>query len=325
MLKWTSKLVGCLAAAAMALAGGGALAQSDYPTRPITFVVPYAAGGATDVAVRVIAEAMAKDVGQNIVVVNKAGGGATIAAKSVAEAAPDGYTVLVAVAANLITNPIILDNVGYDPIADFEPVSLLSANPVILVSSKESGFTTLGEVIEAAKADPGVIPVASYGIGTPSHLAIELLEAQAGIDLIHIPFNGGAPAQTALMGGHVPLMMNILPSEVEPLKAGEVVGLAIGQMKESAFAPGVPTFSEAGVKDFEALTFFGLVVPAGTPGEIVERLNAAAQTALTDENVVATLTRQGMAIWPTTAEGFGEMIATETTKWAPIIKAAGLK
>lgn len=318
MSLFNRRTFGGLVLAALALVPA-AWAQENYPTRPVTLVVPYNAGGGTDTATRIIAKAMAENLGQNVIVSNKAGGGATIGAKIVAGADPDGYTILIGVAANLITNPALLENVGYDPIEDFSPVSLLSANPMILVASKDAGFSNLGDVIAAAKEQPGVIPVASYGQGTPSHLAIELLQEQAGIELIHVPFGGSAPAQAALLGGHVPLMMDFLPSEVKALEAGQVVGIAIGQMEESEFAVGVGTFAEAGLKDFEALTFFGLVAPAGTPKAVVDRLNEAVQFAMNDAEVKAALSKQGFATSANSPADFAIFIERETNRWAPIL------
>lgn len=319
-----SRIGPVFALAASILAMGSAQAQATYPAGPINLVVPYAAGGGTDIAVRVIARRMAQDLGQSVVIHNVAGGGAMIGARQVARAAPDGYHVLVAVAANIITNPILTKDPGYDPIKDFAPITLLSTNPMILVAAKGSGMRTLADVVARAKASPGKLSIASYGSGTPSHLAIELLQTVAGIDVIHVPYKGAAPAMVDVLGGHIPLMMDFLPGQIQTLANGDVVGLAVGQKQRSPLAPDVPTFGEAGLSEFEALTWFGLVAPAGTPAHAIDRLNKAAREALADPGVQADLRKQGMTVQPTSPQEMSAFFKSEYEKWETVIRRANI-
>lgn len=320
----TGRRILSLFALSLAALSGASWAQSGYPTKSITVVMPYAAGGPTDVAVRAVVKSMADDLKQTIVVDNKPGGGALIGSQLVAKAQPDGYTLLAGVVASLVTNPLMRPKPPYNPLTAFEPVSLIAANPLLLVASKSSGINSLADLVRKAKEQPGALAVASYGVGTPSHLAIDLLKSTAGIDLTHVPYNGSAPAMIDLRGGRVPLLMDILPSQVKTLESGEVVGLALGQKSRSGLAPGVPTFGEAGVKDFEALTWFGLVAPAGTPREVIERLNKSMRFALADPATVQALKTLGMEARPTSPQEFRELIKGDMDKWGAVIKRGNI-
>lgn len=315
-------------AAALALLGfahGSASAQDAYPSRQITVVMPYAAGGPTDVAARVIVRRMAEDLKQPMVVENKPGGGAMLGAQSVARARPDGYTLLAAVLASLVTNPLLQVKPPYDPNTAFEPISMMSANPLVLVASKSSGIRSFQDFVAKAKAEPGKLTVASYGQGTPSHLAIELLKASAGIDVIHVPYNGSAPAMLDVRGGRVAAMMDILPSQVKTLETGDVVGLALGQKTRSSLVPSVPTFGEVGVAAFEALTWFGLVAPAGTPKAIVDRLNESVRVALKDPATVQALNTMGMEPRWTTPQEYRDTVRADHAKWSAVIRRANIE
>ena len=302
------------------------MAQVAFPIRPITWVVPYAAGGATDVLVRIIARKLTEDLGQSVVVNNKPGGGTMIAAQFVARAPADGYTLLAAVVANMATAPLLsLSPAGYDPIKDFDAISLITSNPLLLVASKSSNINKLSDLLRMAKEKPGQLAIASYGQGTPSHLGIELLKVAAGIDVIHVPYKGAAPALVDLLGGRVPLMMDILPSHIKTLERGDVVGLAIGQKTRSALAPRVPTFQEEGVAGLDATTWVGVVGPAGMPKEAIDRLNLAFRRALADPQVIESLLTQGMPALHTPAQEFNTMIKSDYAKWSGIIKAANIK
>ncbi len=302
----------------------GASAQA-WPERPITLVMPYVAGGATDVGVRDVARKMSELLGQPIVVDNKPGASATIGAQFVARAKPDGYTLLAAVVANMVTSPLTMPNVGYDPLA-FEPVSVFSVNPIVLVASKQSGIKSYADLVARARAKPGDLAVASYGLNTPSHLAIELLKSSANIELNHIPYNGSAPAVVDLLGGNVPLLMDILPSHIKTMENGQVVGIAVGQATRSPLAPQLPTFKEAGLPNFEATTWFGMVAPAGTPPAIIAKLNEAARRALDDPALQASMLARGTVPKSSaTAKEFGEFIRAEHTRWRAVIDKAGLR
>jgi tripartite-type tricarboxylate transporter receptor subunit TctC len=302
------------------------MAQVAFPNRPITWVVPYAAGGATDVLVRIIARKLTEDLGQSVVVNNKPGGGTMIAAQFVARAPADGYTLLAAVVANMATAPLLsLSPAGYDPIKDFDSISLITSNPLLLVASKSSNINKLSDLLRLAKEKPGQLAIASYGQGTPSHLGIELLKVAAGIDVIHVPYKGSAPALVDLLGGRVPLMMDILPSHIKTLERGDVVGLAVGQKTRSALAPRIPTFQEEGVAGLDATTWVGVVGPAGMPKEAVDRLNLAFRRALADPQVIESLLTQGMPALHTSVQDFNIMIKSDYAKWSGIIKAANIK
>jgi tripartite-type tricarboxylate transporter receptor subunit TctC len=303
-----------------------ASAQTGFPNRPITWVVPYAAGGATDVLVRIIARKLSDDLGQAVVVNNKPGGGTMIGAQFVARAPADGYTLLAAVVANMATAPLLsAAPAGYDPVKDFDAISLITSNPLLLVASKSSQINKLADVLRLAREKPGQLAIASYGQGTPSHLGIELLKVSTGIDVIHVPYKGAAPALVDLLGGRVPLMMDILPSHIKTMERTEVVGLAIGQKGRSALAPKVPTFHEEGVAGIDATTWVGVVAPAGTPRQAIERLNQAFRRALAEPQVIESLTQQGMPAQHSTPQEFSAMIQSDYAKWAGVIKSANIK
>jgi len=302
------------------------LAQGTFPNRPVTWVVPYAAGGATDVLVRIIARKLSDDLGQPVVVSNKPGAGTMIGAQFVAKAPADGYTLLAAVVANMATAPLLSATpVGYDPVKDFDAISLITSNPLLLVASKSSQITKLADVLRMAKEKPGHLAIASYGEGTPSHLGIELLKVGAGIDVIHVPYKGSAPALVDLLGGRVPLLMDILPSHIKTMERGEVVGLAVGQKARSPLSPKVPTFQEGGVAGLDATTWVGVVAPKGTPKEVIERLNHAFRRAMAEPQVIESLTLQGMPAQYSSALEFGAMIKEDYAKWAGVIKSANIK
>jgi len=295
-------------------------AQDSYPAKQITVVLPYAAGGPTDVAVRVIVKRMSEELKQSVVVENKPGGGAIIGSTAVARANPDGYTLLTGVLASLVTNPLLRSKPPYDADTAFEPISMIAANPLVLVASKTSGIQNFKDFIGRARAEPGKIAVASYGVGTPSHLAIELLKSSAGIDVIHVPYNGSAPAMVDVRGGRIPALMDILPSQIKTIEAGEVVGLALGQGMRSSLAPMVPTFAEIGVVDFEALTWFGLVAPAKTPQVIISQLNRVMRVALNDPLTQKALNNMGMEPRWTTPQEYRDTIRGDINKWRDVIK-----
>lgn len=297
----------------------------NYPSRTISIVMPYVAGGATDAGYRDLAKVMTQDLGQPVIIENKPGAGTLLAAQYVANAKPDGYTLLASVVANMVTSPLLMANPSYSPIKDFAPISMVSTNPLVLVASKSSGITSLADLIAKAKAKPGEIAIASYGHGTPSHLAIELLKTTAKIDVIHVPYNGSAAAMIDLRGGRVPVVMDILPSHVQTIANGDVVGLAIAQKKRSEIVPSVPTFQEAGLPGFEALTWMALSAPAGTPKEAVARMNEAVKKASADPGYQAAMRARGMPVTPSSPEEMGALIRNETAKWEAVIKNASIK
>ena len=299
--------------------------SQTWPDKPIVLIVPFAGGGATDIAVREIASKMSLDLKQSIIVENKPGAGSMLGAQIAARAKPDGYTLLTATGANMITGPLLSSVQIFNPATDIIPVAMLSVNPLVLVASKSSGIKSLAELIALAKDKPGQIAIGSYGVGTPPHLAIELLKIRMGIDVIHVPYNGSAPAMIDLKGGRIPVLMDFLPSQVLNITTGEVVGLAIGQNKRSALVPDVPTFEQAGLSGLEITTFFGLAAPIGTPRDVIMRINTAAKHALSDPALQKSVAARGLTLSYSTPEGFAESLKTETAQAASIINAADIK
>ena len=300
-------------------------ARADWPERPISLLMPYVAGGATDIAVREIARKMSDDLRQPIIVENKPGAGTMLAAQMVARAKPDGYTLLVTTGANMITGPMLAKTPIFDPEKDITPVALLSVNPLVLVASKASGITSLSGLIAQAKARPGQLAIGSYGVGTPPHLAIELMKMRFGIDIIHVPYNGSNPAMIDLRGGRIPLLMDFLPSQVRTITDGEVVGLAIGQKTRSTLVPQVPTFDEAGMAGMEITTFFGIAAPVGTAPAILERISEAARRALEDPGLRQSAESRGLTLVHANPAAFAQALQRERALAATIIKTAGIE
>jgi tripartite-type tricarboxylate transporter receptor subunit TctC len=268
---------------------------------------------------------MSENLGQPIVIENKPGAGSMLGAQIVARAKPDGYTLLTATGANMITGPLLTTNQIFTPDKDIQPIAMLSVNPLVLVASNESGIKSLADLIAKAKAKPGQLAIGSYGIGTPPHLAIELLKMRVGIDVIHVPYNGSAPAMVDLRGGRIPVLMDFLPSQVKSISDREVVGLAIGQNKRSDLVPDVPTFDQAGLTGLEITTFFALAGPVGIPKEIVKRINEAARWALSDPALQKSMASRGLTLAHSTPEGFEEALKKETAQAKLIIQSAGIK
>jgi len=227
--------------------------------------------------------------------------------------------------AGMVTGPMLQSAPPYDPLTDFAPVSLVSVNPLILVAAPSSRIENLSQAVTLAKAKPKEVMVASYGSGTPSHLAIELLNATAKIELTHVPYNGTAPALIDVYGGRVPLMFDVLVSVMPNVRAGKLVAVALAQRTRSALAPEVPTFAEAGLADFEAITWVGIAAPAKTPKEIVGRLNDALRQILADPGMKERLTSQGGELRWTTPEEFADLIRSDNAKWKRVIAEAGIK
>jgi tripartite-type tricarboxylate transporter receptor subunit TctC len=271
-----------VALAAFALAAPLAQAQ-DYPSRPITLVVPYAAGGGNDAMARIVADHMGKTLGWQIVIENRGGAGGTIATRAVAKAAPDGYTLVLGGTGTLAVNPSLYANVGYDPRKDFAPVGLIATSALVILVHPGVEAKTVPELIALAKREPGKLNYASAGVGSGIHLAAELFASMAGVKLAHVPYKGSGPALNDLLGGHVQIYFSSLPPAVGMRSEGKVRALAVTGPKRSAVFPDLPTVAEDGLPGYEAVLHYGIVAPAGTPGAIVDRLNAALREALAAE------------------------------------------
>jgi tripartite-type tricarboxylate transporter receptor subunit TctC len=302
---------------------GPSLAQGTYPERPITLVVPFPAGGSTDLVARVVAERMGKELGQSIIVENRGGAGGNIGSAAVAKADPDGYTILMGTVATHALNPALYRKMPYDAVADFAPVALLVVVPNVLVVNPDFPAKNVQELIALLKAKPGEYSYASSGNGTPLHLSGELFKSMAGVDMVHIPYKGAGPALIDVMGGHVPIMFDNLPSSTEHIRAGKMRGLAVTTAERAPSMPDLPTIAESGLPGYETYTWNALFAPAGTPKDVIDRLNAAANAAVADPDVQAKLKDVGAVPKGSTPEELASHVQAELAKWAPVVKASG--
>jgi tripartite-type tricarboxylate transporter receptor subunit TctC len=313
-----------LSAAGVLLATALAGAQ-DYPTRSITLVVPYSAGGGNDVMGRLVADHMSKTLGRQIVVENRGGAGGTIATRYVAKAAPDGYTLAIGGTGTLAINPSLYANVGYDPRKDFAPVGLIATSALVILVHPKVAARSVKELIALAKKEPGKLNYASAGPGSGIHLGTELFASMAGIKLAHVPYRGTSPALNDLLGGHVDIYFSSLPPAVGIAAQGKVRALAVTGLERSHVFPDLPTVAEAGVPGYEAVLHYGIVAPAGTPPPILAKLNAALRKALDAPEIAAALIKTGASAMASTPEEYAADIDREETKWSRIVKAVGIK
>ena len=313
-----------LAAVLSAALAGPAVAQ-DYPTRPITLVVPYAAGGGNDVMARTVADTMSRVLGQQIVVENRAGAGGTIATRQVAKSAPDGYTLVIGGTGTLAVNPTLYGNVGYDPRKDFAPVGLIGTSALIVLVHPSIPARSIRELIDLAKQEPGKLNYASAGVGSGIHLGTVLFEHMADVKLTHVPYRGTGPALTDLLGGHVAVYFSSLPSAVGIVKDGKVRALGVTGSKRSPVFPDVPTVAEAGLPEYEAVLHYGIAAPAGTPRPIVDKLNAALRTAVAAPETQQRMATEGTEPLASTPEEYAADIDREETKWSAIVRQSGAK
>ncbi|WP_342239204.1 Bug family tripartite tricarboxylate transporter substrate binding protein [Inquilinus sp. OTU3971] len=310
-------------AACFALPAGMASAADAFPSRTVTLVVPFAAGGSTDLIARIIAEKMTEDLGQTVIVENKAGAGGNIGADAVAKADPDGYTILMGTIATHALNPAVMKQMPYDPVKDFAPVSLLVLVPNVLEVNPELPVKTVQELIALLKSKPGEYSYASSGIGTPLHLSGELFKSLAGVDMIHVPYRGAGPALNDVVANQVPIMFDNLPSSTAFIKAGTLRALAVTTKTRSASFPDLPTMEEAGVPGYETYTWNALFAPAGTPQAVIDRLNAAAVKAVKDPATQPRLAELSATVVGSTPDELAKHVVAELAKWAPIVEASG--
>ena len=301
-----------------------ALADSPYPDKPIRFVVPYPPGGGTDVVARIVQQRLQVALGQPIVIDNKGGAGGSLGTDIVAKAAPDGYTVLFTLSSHTI-NPAIFPKLPFDTIKDFEPVGLVASLPQLLASNMAVPVRNVADVVAQAKAAPDKFSFASVGNGSPGHLAGELMVLRTGAPMAHIPYRGGGPAVTDVIGGQVPLLWVSIPAAAAQVKAGKLRALAVSTTKRSPAFPDVPTMQEAGVADFEVDSWYAMLVPAKTPRPIIERLNKALNTVLAEPAIRAQLIDQGADAVGGTPEALAKVIAAEVPKWIKLAKDANIK
>jgi tripartite-type tricarboxylate transporter receptor subunit TctC len=314
---------------AMLVASPYASAQA-WPTRPVRIVVPFAAGGTTDILARALAPELAKAFGQNFIVENKPGAGGNVGADIVAKAAPDGYTLVMGTVGTQAINPALYPKMPYDAAKDFAPITLVAGVPNVLVvnpaGAAAKGITNVRSLIAYARAHPGTLNMASSGNGTSIHLSGELFKTMTGTYMVHFPYKGSGPALLDLMGGTMDLMFDNLPSSLPQIRAGKLLALAVTSAERSAALPDVPTIAEAGsLKGFEASSWFGLLAPAGTPADIVNRVQQETAKALASPALKERLRSQGAIPSGMSAAEFSRFIAAETKKWAQVVKASGAK
>lgn len=312
-----------LAAAVCAGAlGFSTAATAAYPEQSIRMVVGFSAGGTTDVVARIIGKEIGDALGQPVVVENRPGAGSNIATEMVARAEPDGYTIYM-VAVTSAINQTLYKNLDFDLVKDFAPVALAVRVPNVLVVNPEVPVKTVQELVDYAKANPGKLNFASSGSGTSIHMAGELFKQRAGIEVTHIPYKGSAPALTDLIGGQVQYMFDNMPSAWPHVEGGKLRALAVTTAERSETAPDLPTMQEAGFDNFDVSSWFGVIAPAGTPDEVVNKLNEAILAALAKPDVRARLAKLGAVPAKTTPAQFGDFIKSEVESWATVVKASG--
>jgi tripartite-type tricarboxylate transporter receptor subunit TctC len=321
------KAIILLALAAACIAPGQhAAAQSprDYPSRPIRMVLPASPGGPVDVIARTVGAGLQDALGQTIVMDNRAGAGGLIGAEMVANAAPDGYTLLFAHSGPLAIEPALHSKLAYHPLKSFAPVSLAAASPYVLIVNASSPAKSVKEVIALAKSQPGKLHFASGGIGTGLHMAGELLKLAAGINMVHVPYKGAGPGMTALLAGEVNLMFNGVSAALPQVKAGKIRALAISTAQRSSLLPELPTVAESGLK-YETSGWYAMVAPAQTPKAVTGRLQSQLAKALSTPEMKERLASQGIDGIASTPEELARHLRVELDKWTAVVKAAGLK
>lgn len=314
----------------MLVAGLGVLATATsqaqtYPTRAITLIVPFPAGGTTDILGRFVGQALSAAWNQPVVVENRGGAGGNIGAAAVAKAAPDGYTLLVGTVGTHAINASLYAKMPYDTLKDFAPVTQIASVPNMLVVTPSLPVGSVTELIAYAKANPGKLNMASSGNGTSIHLSGELFKVMTGVDMVHVPYKGSAPALNDLMAGQVQLMFDNMPSALPQVKGGTLKALAVTTATRSPAMPDLPTVAEAGVPGFEASSWFGVFAPAGTPKEIVAKLQTEIARILKSPEMTERLAQQGAVAVGNTPDEFGAYVQSELVKWAGVVKASGAR
>ena len=300
-------------------------AQDSYPNKPINFIVPYAAGGGADSRSRQMAQKMSVILKQPIIVDNKPGAGGNIGTEMISRAAPDGYTIGMGNFAPMAVNKTLFTNLRYDPENDVTPIMLIEKGPLVLVVNPNSPYKNLQDIINAAKAKPGVLTFSSGGIGGSHQLSAEIFKQSAGIDMIHVPYKSGSAGLTDLMAGNVTMMFDQMYSAMPSIKADKLRPIAITSKKRSPLLPNVPSFTELGYPKVEVLNWQGLIAPKGTPKAIIDKLNAAANEVLKDPQLRELMLSQGNEIGGGTPADFAALIRSESIKWGAVVRIAKIK
>lgn len=299
------------------------LAQS-FPDRPITLIVPFAAGGSTDLVARVVAQKLSGDFGKQVVVENVGGAGGNLGAERVARSKPDGYTILMGTVATHALNPLMLKKKPYDAVKDFAPISLLVVVPNVLVVNPQLPVKNVAELIDLLKKNPDKYSYASSGNGTPLHLSGELFKSLAGVSVVHVPYRGAGPALNDVVGNQVPILFDNLPSSSSHIKGGTLRALGVTTKERVASFPDIPTIAET-VPGYETYTWNALFAPAGTPPDVINRLNDAAKKAMADPEVIKRMDEFSAKIVASSPEALAAHVKAELAKWEPVIKGAGVQ
>lgn len=314
-----------LLATAASLPGSSAQAQS-YPSHPVKIVVPFPAGGSNDIIARVIAQRLSeRNNGQTVYVENRGGAGGNIGAEAVATAEADGYTLLLTAPPPLTNNAALYKDLRFDPATAFAPVALIASVPIVLAVHPSTGIKNVQDLIALAKAKPGTLFFGSSGNGSTNHLAGELLKSMTGIDIVHVPYKGAAPAMNDLVAGHIPMMFDNIPAVLPQVKGKNINAIAVAGSKRTSALPDVPTVAESGVPGFEASAWFGLVAPAKTPAPVLAKLQDDIDAILKLPDVVKRFNELGAEPGTVSGAAFGKFLADETTKWTRIIRESGAK
>jgi tripartite-type tricarboxylate transporter receptor subunit TctC len=316
--------VAALAAGFVALAAPAVIA-ADYPTRTVSIIVPYPAGGGVDAMARVVAQKLTDAFKQQVIVENRGGAGGTVGTRLAARAAPDGYTLLLGHTGTISINPSIYVKLGMDPLKDFAPVGLVASMPVALLAHPSFPAKSVKDVIEMAKAQPGKLNLGTSAVGTGGYMCAELFKSEAGIDMAIIPYKGTAPVMTDLLGGHVPIAFGVLPPALGNLAAGKLRAIAVTSRRRFSLLPDVPTFAESGLPGFEAVLHYGLLAPAGTPKAIVDKLSVELAKLVADPAVQEQIHREGGDPLSSTPAEYAADIAAEEKKWGALVRKLGLK
>jgi tripartite-type tricarboxylate transporter receptor subunit TctC len=311
--------------AAFTLALPIAQEASAWPTKPVTFIVPYPPGGGTDVIARIYQEPLSKQLGQPIVIENRGGAGGSVGTAAAARAAPDGHTLLFTLSSHSI-NPVIFKSLPFDTERDFRPVSLVASLPQLFAVHPGTPYRSFAELMAFMKANPGKVDYASVGVGSPSHMAGELLKLKLGLYMVHIPYRGGGPAVGATMAGDVPLLIVSIPAAMSQVRAGRLRPLAVSTRKRTPILPDVPTVAEAtGLKDYEVDSWYAVFAPAKTPDDVIARMNREIAAAAARSDVKAKLLEQGADGVSSTPEVLGEMVKREIAEWRAVVKHANIQ
>lgn len=300
-----------------------ALAETAYPVKAIRFIVPFPPGGGTDILSRALAQKMSEALGQPFVIDNRPGAGGNIGADIAAKSAPDGYTIFMGQTSNLAVNPTLYKKLPFDPLKDFAPITLVTETPLIIVVAQNSPIKSVQDLIALAKSKPGTINFASPGNGTVGHLAGEMFKRVAGVDMVHVPYKGAAPALTDLLGGQVNIYFASAAAAMGQIRGGSIRAIAVTSRKRSAALPNVPTVAESGLPGFDASSWYGVLAPAGTPKDIIAKLNAAAVKVMQQPELKGRMTDEGGEPIGDTPEQFAAFIKTETAKWAKVVRDSG--